>query len=280
MALSDFYCSKRLSILARHSAMNGATMTRPPIDKLITHPNRELAISASHDGRIEKWDLAGTPRSVDARALDWRVSDIAFLDRGDQIAIAGEHHHIELRSAERLEFAESLPIGEEASSALAFAPDSRWIAIATNEEIRLVDRKTNQTRGVVEGGEWTSRIVFDAAIYHNQKPKGWRGNVLAFDVSTAQCLWERSIDAELTDDDRNLAEAGHPMGYFSMPALLPEGLLFGAPLGQILAFEPETGNLRDRFSAGTSTDVRSLAISSTRRALAGMADGSLRWVKS
>ena len=181
----------------------------------------------------------------------------------------------------------------EWTGALAFAPSGRLLASGCSyqggAEVR-VDRILDA--GVIEGAvagtliphyqEWRSDretptaefvdglsavafspsgqhlAVFEtSAIYSDQRPPGWRGDVVLYSAESGALQWCASIDAAVTGDRRSLDEAGHPLGFYTSVLFLDDDyVLCGATRGTLLVYHTETGTLAGRLQLPTDADVR------------------------
>jgi ankyrin repeat protein len=100
-----------------------------------------------------------------------------------------------------------------------------------------------------------------SAIYHDARPKGWRGDVVLYDVGTWKQRWKASVDAKATGDKRSLANAGHEMGFLTEVRFLNfETLACGATHGNVLFFRASNGKLMRRVQAHPEGPVVSLAL--------------------
>ena len=71
-----------------------------------------------------------------------------------------------------------------------------------------------------------------SAIYHDARPRGWRGDVVLYETGTWKQRWKASVDAKATGDKRSLAKAGHEMGFLTEVRFLNgETLACGATNG-------------------------------------------------
>jgi hypothetical protein len=69
-----------------------------------------------------------------------------------------------------------------------------------------------------------SLIIWETSrIHHEERPIGWRGDVIMADTATGNVLWERSIDADTTGPRPSLKEIGEPMGYATTPCVTSDG---------------------------------------------------------
>ena len=60
-----------------------------------------------------------------------------------------------------------------------------------------------------------------SAIYHDARPRGWRGDVVLYETGTWKQRWKASVDAKATGDKRSLAKSGSRDG-ISHGSAVPE----------------------------------------------------------
>ena len=111
----------------------------------------------------------------------------------------------------------------------------------------------------LDGG---SLALFEtSAIYHDARPKGWRGDVVLYETGTWKQRWKASVDAKATGDKRSLPKAGHEMGFLTEVRFLnSETMACGATQGLVLFFRASDGKLMRRVQAHPEAPVVSLAL--------------------
>jgi hypothetical protein len=98
-----------------------------------------------------------------------------------------------------------------------------------------------------------------SAIYHDARPRGWRGDVVLYEVAGWKQRWKVSVDAKATGDKRSLAKAGHEMGFLTEVRFLNgDTLACGATNGLILFFQVSNGKLLRRVQVHPHAPVVSL----------------------
>ncbi|RME04783.1 MAG: hypothetical protein D6805_01850 [Planctomycetota bacterium] len=98
-----------------------------------------------------------------------------------------------------------------------------------------------------------------SAVYHEDYPPGWRGNLAVHSLETGELAWETYIDAKLGGDRRPLAEAGHFLGYFTQICIYRDYyVVCGSTKGKIFVFELETGDLVCSFTLPAEVDIEKL----------------------
>ncbi len=98
-----------------------------------------------------------------------------------------------------------------------------------------------------------SRLLFweTARCSWESKPRGWRGNVVCFDVASRRLLWVTSMDEKLTGDGRSLHEIDRDFGYLAPFALDATGRRLAVGVGrQLLALDAGTGACRKVLKLG------------------------------
>ena len=121
-----------------------------------------------------------------------------------------------------------------------------------------------------------------SAIYHDARPRGWRGDVVLYEVGTWKQRWKASIDAKAIEDKGSLAKAGRMMGFLTEVRFLnAETLACGTTNGHILFFRLSDGKLVRRAQVHPEAPVVSLAVDPRQRlvwAALGTGGGELRRV--
>ncbi len=96
-----------------------------------------------------------------------------------------------------------------------------------------------------------------SAIYHDARPRGWRGDVVLYETGTWKQRWKASVDAKATGDKRSLAKAGHEMGFLTEVRFLNgETLACGATQGHVLFFRASDGKLVRRVQVPSRSTGR------------------------
>ncbi len=104
-------------------------------------------------------------------------------------------------------------------------------------------------------------LFVTSAIYHDARPRGWRGDVVLYETGTWKQRWKASIEAKATGDKRSLAQSAHEMGFLTEVRFLnDETLPCGATHGQVLFFRASDGKLVRRVQVHPTTPVVSLAL--------------------
>ncbi len=99
-----------------------------------------------------------------------------------------------------------------------------------------------------------------SAIFHDARPRGWRGDVVIYETATWKQRWKASIDAKVTGDTRSLTKAGHEMGFLTEVRFLNgEILACGATQGHVLFLRASDGMLMRRVQVHPRAPVVSLA---------------------
>jgi ankyrin repeat protein len=143
--------------------------------------------------------------------------------------------------------------------------DGRWVP---DRELARSDYRTPGKRFVdtlahvtfsPDGG---SLALFEtSAIYHDTRPKGWRGDVVLYEVESGRLRWAVSIDAKATGDRRSLVQAGHEMGFLAEVQFLDdETVACGATRGTVLFYRVTDGKLVGKVCVHPEAPVVSLAL--------------------
>lgn len=107
-----------------------------------------------------------------------------------------------------------------------------------------------------------------SAIYHDARPRGWRGDVALYETGTWSLRWTASVDAKATGDARPLPQAGHEMGFLTEIVFVDdETLACGSTKGCVLFYRVSDGKLQGRVQIHPEAPVTSLAVDATRRTL-------------
>jgi ankyrin repeat protein len=141
--------------------------------RVVAHPSWPEAVTVLEHAALGRWQR-GDPPQLRATAVTShsRIADLAVAPDGELLALAVPEPELELRRWDDLERAGSLPwpgssaAGPRAeSSAVAFSPDGRWLAVAdgSDEHVHLIERATGRRTDRFEGGEWNSQLIIDPA---------------------------------------------------------------------------------------------------------------------
>lgn len=219
------------------------------IRDLAVHPRRPLVAVAPEGAPLElrhRDDLTG----ADVLTSLVAVTALAFSPDGRRLAAATRDERVVLLDLGTREVTAEVEGGER-TCCLAFSPNGSLLASACSFQggahVRLdrvtadgrlepsnsVDRADCDTPSqrfvdtipaIVFTPDGRGLVIWEtSAIYHQQRPAGWRGDVVMADTAIGQAIWERSIDAETTGLRTPLAVAGSPMGYFTTPCLAMGG---------------------------------------------------------
>jgi WD40 repeat protein len=146
----------------------------------------------------------------------------------------------------------------------------RWRATHETPNAAFVDKITS----VSFSRDGAAIALFEtAAVGHDEKPRGWRGNIAMYAVHSGDLVWERSITGELTGDNRILAQAGSPFGFYTRIGFAPDGsVVCGSANGTVLALDARTGAPRHR--AAVLGEVLAVLCDRDDRLWAVTADGT------
>jgi hypothetical protein len=107
-----------------------------------------------------------------------------------------------------------------------------------------------------------------SAIHHDARPRGWRGNVVLYEVGSWSPCWITSVDDKATGDKQTLAGAGHGMGFLTEVLFVDdETLACGATGGLVLFFRLSDGGLMRRVQVHPEAPVLSHARQPTKRSI-------------
>jgi ankyrin repeat protein len=107
-----------------------------------------------------------------------------------------------------------------------------------------------------------------SAIGHDSRPRGWRGDVVMYELGSKTPRWIASIDARMTGDRRSLGRAGHEMGFLTEVLFVDdETLACGATRGHVLFFRVTDGRLIRKVQVHPKAAVVSLALEPSRGVL-------------
>ena len=240
-----------------------------------THPGRQEAITLVDHATLARWELDYPPHLLTStQTAHTRLNAIAVSPDGEMIAVAPAKEPIEFRRWDdlslRLDVAN--PISNEATS-LAFSPDGRWFALADRHEaISLIDRTKGYVTAEVEGGEWTSTLLFDPTSSILASACSFQGGgyvrldridteghvLLAYELDRSNAS---TLPAAFVDSLIHLAFSpdGHGLALFESSAIYHEKRPAGWR-GNIVLYAVETGILQWQASidAQVTGDTRLL----------------------
>jgi hypothetical protein len=107
-----------------------------------------------------------------------------------------------------------------------------------------------------------------SAIHQDDRPSGWRGDVVLYEAGSWALRWMASVDAETTGDKQSLAKVGHGMGFLTEVLFVDdETLACGATGGLVLFYRVSDGDLMRRVQVHPEAPVVSLAMVSAHRSV-------------
>jgi len=220
----------------------------------------------------EKWDRPGAP---------------AVSPNGRWIAVATGGEKLLLIERETGRITSKAP-ADEGTLSTCFSPDSRLLATACSFQggghvridaigddgvltQRLMLWRSDYKTRAEQFVDTLARVTFDpsgqrlalfetSAICHDAKPRGWRGNVVLFDLQSGRELWCASIDASTTCDPRSKGES-YPMGFLTDVVFVNGGrcIACGATAGALLFYNVADGSFLHRSMLHDTTGITALA---------------------
>ncbi|HVB25374.1 MAG TPA: hypothetical protein VNG51_25780 [Ktedonobacteraceae bacterium] len=265
----------------------------------------EMIVVAPSDEQVEfrRWnDLSLLP---DVKCpISEEATSLAFSPDGHWLALADRQETIYVIDRKNESVTAEIEGGER-TSALLFSPDSNLLASACSFQggghIRIA-RIDREGRGIpvyeldrsnvsTPPSTFVDSLVdlafspdgqclalFESsAIYHEQRPSGWRGNIVLYSVGTGIVQWQASIDAQVTGDTRSLEQVGNPMGFFTELLFINETeIACGASRGLVLVYDVITGKFKRGIDLHCDASVLSLSLDKDGTMLWGvLSDGKL-----
>ncbi|QDV36898.1 ankyrin repeat domain-containing protein [Tautonia plasticadhaerens] len=253
----------------------------------VTTPGQAIELRRWDDLRV----VAQVACPTEGRS-GWQALD--FSPDGRWLAVAGSYELVRLIDRATGEVVATEEAGE-GTCCVRFDPSSRLLATACSfqggghvridriEGGRLVpvaelDRSDHRTPGkrfvdtlahLAFSPDGGSLALFEtSAIYPDARPMGWRGDVVVYEAGTWAQRWAASVDAEATGDGRNLAQAGHELGFLTEVLFVDdETLACGATGGHVLFYRVADGKLLRRVRVHPEAPVVSLALEPSGRAV-------------
>ncbi len=268
-----------LAILSEHRERIGPPPALAPeqfvVEEIRMHPHKREAIALVKHAILARWALDHSPRLLTSTQTAYtRFNTLAVSPDGETIALAPAEEPVEFRRWADFSLlpTSGIPISNEATS-LAFSPNGRWFALADRHEaIYLIDRTSGKVTAEIEGGEWTSPILFDptSTILASACSFQGGGHVRLDKLSdegqliSVYELWRSDINTPsdaFVDRLINLAFSpdGHWLALFETSSLY-EDLRPSGWRGNIVLYNVETGTLQWQASidAQVTGDKRSL----------------------
>ena len=185
---------------------------------------------------LRRWDDLGLEGTVACPTEGGHgLGALDISPDGRWIAVADSSEQVHLLDRTTGQVVATLEAGER-TYAVRFDPTSRLLATACSFQggghvridrlggdgrwapVRELVRSDTRTPGkrfvdtlahVAFSPDGRSLALFEtSAIYHDTRPRGWRGDVVLYEVESGRLRWAVSIDAKATGDRRSLAEQG------------------------------------------------------------------------
>jgi WD40 repeat protein len=244
---------------------------------------------------IHQWSDLKLIHSLEFTA---RIAAIDFSQDGRWIAIATNNEQIHLLDFESKQIKATIEGGER-TLRIRFDPHSKYLAAAcsfqggghigiyqidvngkallTNELDRsnvhtpdkeFVDTLVDLTFSL--DGQYLA-LFETSGIYHEKRPRGWRGDLVLYQFNTGQIVWQVHIDKTLTGDKRSLEKAGYPMGFFTQLLFIDnDAIACGSTNGRILFFDVRNGSLIRSAQVHPEAAVEYLALERVGNKLVGV----------
>jgi hypothetical protein len=264
----------------------------------VTTPEQTIEFRRWDDLRVVAQVACPTEGQYGLSALD-------LSPDGRWIAVADSYEQVHLIERATGEVTATEEAGER-TYCVRFDPTSRLLATACSFQggghvridriesgtlvpVAVLDRSDHRPPGgrfvdtlahVAFSPDGDSLALFEtSAIYPDARPKGWRGDVVVYEAGSWTQRWAASIDAGATGDGRNLAEAGHEMGFLTEVFFVDDEMLAcGATGGLVLFYRVADGKLLRKVRVHPEASVVSLAMEPSGRviwAALGVGGGTL-----
>jgi len=252
-------------------------------------PGEEFLVTAPGGVEIRRWTDLTLSRSLVISDRQWlKPTAVATSPDGRWIAVRDFPEEMLLIDRSTGAITGRTKAGEWTSS-VQFSPNSQLLATACSFQagahVRLdrigpdgqlmglwkawcSDHRTQSRKFV----DTLARVAFDpsgkrlalfetSAVACEYKRAGWRGNVVLLDVEKGDEMWNRSVDAAVTSDDRNLSDAGFSMGFLTDVVFGAGGSVVacGATRGSVLFYDVASGLLLGKSIVHESAAVCALA---------------------
>jgi WD40 repeat protein len=267
------------------------------LNTVAVSPDGEIVAVAPLDEHLEfrRWDDLSLLPDVQC-PISEEITSLAFSPDGRWLALANRHETIYIIDRTNASVTAEIEGGER-TSALLFSPTSPILASACSfqggghvridridQEGRVfpvyeLDRSDFSTLpgafvdSLVDlafspDGRWLA-LFESSAIYHSQRPPGWRGNIVLYSLETGMLQWQTSLDAQVTGDKRSLEQIGCPLGFFTELLFANEtDIACGASRGLVMFYDVITGKLKRGIDLHIDASVLSLSLDK---------DGALLW---
>ena len=286
--------------------LTGLLTSHPWVTDLTVLPDGQSFLAVSPAGvEVRRWDDLRLVGTFDPQGGSWsRPTAVAASPDGRWVAVADGPEELLLLDRVTGQVTDRVESGER-TMAVRFSPDSRLLATACSfqgggsvrldavgddgrltrlAQLERSDRDTPPGRFVdtlarlAFGPDGRHLALFEtSAVGHRNRPAGWRGDVVLFEVEGPRWLWSASIDAGVTGDKRSIADAGHPMGFVTDVVFADPGLIAcGATRGAVLFYSAATGSLVAKSVVHDDAAVKALAHDlASGLVWAGLEDGGL-----
>jgi WD40 repeat protein/serine/threonine protein kinase len=233
------------------------------VQRIIFHPTRPWAYTASEDHTVRRWDLSVNPPRlvVPPQGHLFSVSTVAFAPDGKTVATVGADRTVrlwDLTSGKPRERA-SLSM-EQAVYQVAFAPDGKTLAAGCATDVRLWDLKslTNPvSRAILQKEGGAGSVAFS--------PDG--KTLAAGSADKSIRLWD------LTEEGLPKPKAvfARGLGPFAGVAFTPDGRLASAGHdGLVRLWDPDGGNDQkgEEWKPAANSSLNALAVAAVGKRLA------------
>lgn len=245
---------------------------------------------------LRYWDNLDLAAKTFSSPSEFEINMVALSDDNRWIAFADTHENIYLVDYTTGQITSKIE-GGEATETVLFDLCSNNLAAAcsfqggghvridainseTGELIPVYEfeRSDNTTRPAAFVDNLTNLafssdnrflVLFETSrIYHSNRPKGWRGNLVIYDFTSKKFYHQFSVDGETTKDYRSLDEIGHFDG-FNAPIIFlnNETLLCGSTNGKICCYNVISRQLEKVINLNSEKDVMCLALGNSNQIL-------------
>ena len=286
--------------------LTGLQTRHPWVTDVAVLPDADEFLAVMPGGvEVRRWDDLRAVRAFEPQGDGWQSPKaVAVSPDGRWVAVADRPEQLLVLERATGRVADRVEAGER-TMCVRFSPDSRLLATACSfqgggyvrvDAVGADGRLTPQAElgrsvhdtpprrfvdtlaRVAFGPDGRHLALFEtSAVCHDARPRGWRGDVVLYDLHAGLELWSASVDAAVTGDERGLADAGYAMGFDTDVVFAGAGVVAcGATRGTVLFYVVPDGSLLRRSAVHASAAVNALEYDGAAGLVwAGLEDGEL-----